>query len=83
MPLSSEFIEKINSHLASEFEIDPTKLIDSANIKETLELDSLDYVDLIVIIESNFNFKVKQEDFIGIKTFGDLYMYIESKIPVQ
>lgn len=83
MPLSSDLIEQINAHLASEFEIDSSKLTESANIKETLELDSLDYVDLVVIIESNFNFKVKQEDFIGIQTFGDLYNYIHSKISMQ
>ena len=42
--------------------------------------DSLDYVDLVVVIESNFGFKVKGEDFVNIKTFQDFYDYINTKV---
>jgi acyl carrier protein len=45
-----------------------------------LDLDSLDYVDLVVVIESNFGFKVKGEDFIEIKTFQNFYDYVEAKV---
>ncbi len=45
-----------------------------------LELDSLDYIDLVVIIESNFSFKVKPEDFTNIATFQDFYDYIISRV---
>jgi len=73
---SAEIIEKINSFLAEEFEIDEEKMVPEANLKETLDLDSLDYIDLVVVIESNFPFKVKPEDFIGIVTFQDFYDYV-------
>ncbi|MBA3705256.1 MAG: acyl carrier protein, partial [Bacteroidetes bacterium] len=53
-----EIIEKINGFLADEFEVDREKIKPDANLRETLDLDSLDYVDLVVIIESNFGFKV-------------------------
>ena len=49
-------------------------------MKDTLELDSLDYVDLVVLLEGNFNFKVKQEDFTGIVSFQDLYNYVIGKV---
>ena len=42
--------------------------------------DSLDYIDLVVVIENNFSFKVKPEDFTGILTFQDFYDYIISKV---
>jgi acyl carrier protein len=45
-----------------------------------LELDSLDYIDLVVVIESNFSFKVKPEDFAGITTFSDFYNYVISRV---
>jgi acyl carrier protein len=81
----SEIAEKINSFLIEEFEIDPDKIVPDAPLKETLQLDSLDYVDLVVIIEGNFGYKVKQEDFTTIHTFNDLYQYVikNSKQPTE
>jgi acyl carrier protein len=73
---NEEIIEKIKSFLAEEFEIDVDMMVPDANLKETLDLDSLDYIDLVVVIESNFPFKVKPEDFAGINTFQDFYDYI-------
>lgn len=71
-----ETINRINAFLAEEFEVDAEKIIPDANLKDTLQLDSLDYIDLVVAIESNFAFKVKPEDFTGITTFQDLYDYV-------
>lgn len=78
-----EIIEKINGFLVDEFEVDASKINPEANLKEVLELDSLDYIDLVVVIESNFSFKVKPEDFAGISTFQDFYDYILSRVPVK
>jgi acyl carrier protein len=77
---NEEIIQKINEFLVEEFETDADKIQPEANLKETLELDSLDYIDLVVIIESNFSFKVKPEDFTGIVTFQDFYDYVISKV---
>ncbi len=76
----AEIIEKINEFLVEEFEVDAAKIVPDANLRETLELDSLDYVDLVVIIESNFGFKVVAEDFINIHTFQNFYDYINRKV---
>lgn len=75
-----EIIERTNQFLVDEFEVDPAKITPDANLKETLDLDSLDYVDLVVIIESNFGFKVVGEDFIGIQTFQQFYDYCYTKV---
>lgn len=76
----NEIIEKVNEFLVEEFEVDAEKITPEANLKETLELDSLDYIDLVVVIENNFSFKVKPEDFVGIATFQDFYDYIASRV---
>ncbi len=76
---NEEIIANINSFLVEEFEADADAITPDAPLKETLELDSLDYIDLVVILEGNFNIKVKQEDFMNIRTFGDLYDYVISK----
>ncbi|HET6244604.1 MAG: acyl carrier protein [Bacteroidetes bacterium] len=75
-----EIIEKINSFLVEEFEVEYEKISPEANLRETLELDSLDYIDLVVVIESNFGFKVQAEDFTGIQTFENFYDYVLSKV---
>ena len=75
-----EIIERINGFLVEEFEVDAEKIVPAANLRETLELDSLDYVDLVVIMESNFGFKVVAEDFININTFQDFYDYVNRKV---
>ena len=76
---NEEIISKINEFLVEEFEVDGATITPEAALKETLDLDSLDYVDLVVIIEGNFGIKVKQEDFTGILTFKNLYDYVISK----
>ena len=77
---NEEIIEKINHFLAEEFEIDVDTITPEATLKETLDLDSLDYVDLVVIIESNFGFKVTGEDFMHIRSFQDIYDYVIQKV---
>ena len=61
-------------------EVEPEKIVPEANLKETLGLDSLDYIDLVVVIESNFAFKVKPEDFTNIATFQDFCDYVISRV---
>lgn len=77
---SIELIKKINAFLVEEFEVDEGKITPDANLRETLALDSLDYIDLVVVIESNFGFKVKPEDFTGIHTFQNFYDYVISQV---
>ncbi|MFA8451083.1 MAG: acyl carrier protein [Bacteroidales bacterium] len=74
-----EIIERVNEFLAEDFEVDKSLITAEANLRETLDLDSLDYVDLVVVIESNFGFKVQPGDFQDIAKFEDLYNYIETK----
>ena len=71
-----EIITQINAFLVEEFEVDPAKITPEAVLRDTLQLDSLDYVDLVVEIEKNFGFKVKGEDFLTISTLQDFYDYV-------
>ncbi len=73
-------IDKINSFLIDEFEVEQEELAAEANLKETLELDSLDFVDLVVAVESNFGVKLVGDDFIDITTLQDFYDLIERKV---
>ncbi|WP_159022211.1 acyl carrier protein [Formosa sp. L2A11] len=72
-------IEKINNFLVDEFEVESENITPEANLKEALELDSLDFVDLVVAIESSFGVKLVGEDFVGVLTLQDFYDLIENK----
>ena len=78
-----EIIEKINDFLVEEFEVAPDDIQPEANLKDTLGLDSLDYVDLVVSIESNFGVKLVEVDFIGIASFQSFYDLIENKLKLK
>jgi acyl carrier protein len=75
-----DIIEKINGFLADEFEIDKESISPQSNLRDALQLDSLDYIDLVVVVESNFGFKIKQDDFISITTFQDFYDYVIARV---
>ena len=75
---NEEIIEKIRTTLAEEFEIDVEQIQPDAPLMQTLELDSLDLVDMVVLIDKNFGFTVTAKDFAGIKTFQDFYNLVIS-----
>ena len=75
-----EIIDITNRFLIEEFEVEPDVIQPDADLKESLDLDSLDYVDLVVIIESNFGIKLESKDFTNVNTFNNLYDLIGGKI---
>ena len=75
-----EIIARINAFLEEDFEADPVGLTPNASLKHALDLDSLDYIDLVVAIEHHFGFKVKPEDFQTMHTLNDFYSYVEEKM---
>ncbi len=78
--VKSQIAEKLNNILIYEFEVDPSVISEEKNVKESLDLDSLDYVDLVVVIEANFGVKLVKEDFQNIITFEDFYTIVEQKL---
>jgi acyl carrier protein len=75
-----QIIATTNHFLIEEFEVASEVITPDANLKDTLDLDSLDYVDLVVIIESNFGIKLDSKDFATIETFQHLYHLIDTKL---
>jgi len=76
-------VEKIKEFLIEEFEVDGDEIQPEANLRETLRLDSLDYVDLVVSIESNFGVKLVEVDFVEIASFQSFYDLIENKLKLK
>lgn len=81
--LRQEIESRTIKFLSEEFEVDPATIVPHAPLKETLALDSLDYVDLVVVIEENFGFKVQGADFMHLITFSDFYDHIETQMAAK
>ena len=75
-----EIIEIVNDFLVEEIEIDEAKIALEAGLKDDLGIDSLDFVDIVVIVEKKFGFKIKAEEMVNVKTLSQFYDYIEAKL---
>lgn len=75
-----EINQKVKDFLIEDLEIDEDKIVDDALLKDDMGIDSLDFVDIVVIVEKNFGFKIKPEEMVNIKTLSQFCDYIESKV---
>lgn len=78
---NEEIIHIINDSLIKEFELDEEKMVPDAMLYENLELDSLDRVDMVIVLENAFKFKIREEKEIReIRTLGDIHNFVINKI---
>jgi acyl carrier protein len=80
MMQNDEIIRKINKLLVEEIEIEESQIHPTADLKKDLGIDSLDFVDLFVIIENHFGFKMKAEEMADVKSLQDFYDYVITRI---
>ena len=72
-----ELVAGLNEILVEQFEIDPGLLHPEARLREDLELDSLDAVDLVVAIEKKFGCRIKEADARQMRILRDISDYIQ------
>ena len=75
-----EIQQIINNFLIEEFEIENSQIRPEAHLKDDLGLESLDFVDIAVIVQKEFGITLKGEEMTAIRTLQNLYDYIFSKI---
>lgn len=75
-----EIKEKVTTFLVDELEIEESKIADNARLKEDLGIDSLEVVDVVVLVEDSFGYKMKPEDFKELKTLEDFCQFIQKHI---
>jgi acyl carrier protein len=81
MMTREEIIKTVNDSLMKEFELKPESMKPDANFFADLGLDSLDAVDMVVVLEQAFKVKIRKNYEVGkIMTLNDLYNYIENLV---
>ena len=75
-----EIEEKVKDFLIEDLEVEPENITPDAKLKDDLGIDSLDFVDIVVIVERNFGFKIKPEEMAGVVTRSLFCDYIDSRV---
>jgi len=75
----ADIISKVNEFLVDEFEIEEDALNPDASWKE-IGIDSLDFVDIVVVVENVFGLVIKGEDMVNVKTLQQFYDFIEGRL---
>ena len=76
----AEIIKIINESMVEEFELDPEAMVPEARLVEDLEMDSLDFVDLVIVLQNAFDVKLRDDPNVReIRTLGDLHNLILNK----
>lgn len=77
----NEIENTIKSFLVDEFEINAELLQNPQNrLKEDVGLDSLDFVDIVAIVEREFHFKPEPQEMKKATTLEAFYEYVEGHI---
>ena len=76
----SDIEEKIRRILVSEFEVDAAKLNPDTDLFTELDLDSIDAVDLVVIIQQETGKKVDPADFRQIRKLRDVVEAVDKLV---
>ena len=69
-------LDKIKSLLANQLNIDESKIEESSKIIDDLGADSLDVVELLMVLEDEFGVSISDEQALEIKTVGDIVRII-------
>lgn len=75
----TDIISKINEFLIDEFEIEEDQLIPDATWKE-IGVDSLDFIDIVVVVENVFGLVIKGEDMVNVRTLQQFYDFIALRL---
>ena len=73
----SRIQDKARALIASKMKLDESEITPEKNIFNDLGADSLDFVELSLLLELEFNVKFTEDDTANVKTVGDLYELIE------
>ena len=76
----TEIVNIINDSMIKEFEFDPDTMTPDAHLINDLGMDSLDFVDLVVVLQNAFGVKLRDEPKVRqIETLGDLHKLVMEK----
>lgn len=74
-----EILEFISVTLNYEYLVHQTEIELESKIKD-LEIDSIDFIEFIMLIENKYNISIDEDTSKGFKTIGEIVEYINKQI---
>ena len=71
---------KLKQIIASQLRIDVQSIEDNTDVMEDLGADSLDIVEILMVIEEQGGVSIPDEDIVSLRCLSDLQAYIESNM---
>jgi len=76
----SEIVQHVDKTLQDEFEIKASDISPDKLLRDDLDLDSLDAVDMIVALEQGLKIRIDEEEAKKIRTVNDVYDFVEKML---
>ena len=76
-----EVFSLIQSHLADELDLEPSRIDESTRFKEDLEADSLDLYTLVQELEDSYDLKMSDQQAARILTVGQAIDFVLEHAP--
>lgn len=77
---TQEVKEKLTKIFVEDLEYNAEDITPDAALKEDIGVDSLDMIDIVAAVETNFGFKVDENEMRQVETFDQLCIYIERHV---
>jgi acyl carrier protein len=77
--VSQDLFERFTKCAVSMLSVDAAKVTPEARFKEDLDADSLDLVEFVMELESEFGIEVPEQELEGITTVGQAFELIKAK----
>ncbi len=75
----AEVLAKVQGILVERLDVDPADITEAAHMRDDLQADSLDLVELIMDLEETFGVKISDEEAQTIGTVGEAVDFIVAR----
>jgi acyl carrier protein len=73
-------LEQIRDVVSKKFKVAPETVTEATRLREDLNVDSLDAVELIMELEDTFNIKIADDEAQSLKSIGDIVTFVSGKV---
>ena len=72
--------EKLKEIIATQLRLDPSEITDDTDIADDLGADSLDIVEILMVIEEEFGVTIPDDEVANLRKLSALAPYIEERL---
>lgn len=62
-------------------EVNPAELEDRDPLRDSLDLDSMDYLNLLITLSKRLQIEIPERDYAQLQTLGGIVAYLSAKLP--